>query len=379
MTDQSLRILLIADYDDDPRLGSAKVTHKLREELVEAGHRVDVLLAPALGSRPAGRQLRQLVAPILATRAVSREASAAYDVIDAASAEGLWLAARRRGSRPAVVSRSNGLEHLNYARMLGDARAGLIRKPWHRRIWYPLSRLSQVSAAARRADRLLVLNEADRQYAVARGWKSADRVDVVPHGVSARFLCGEPADPGASPAMLFCGTWDLVKGIADLTRACDLLAREGRMPPLTVLGPGVPAAVVLAAFSDRARPQVTVRERVAESEVMAEYRSHGTLLFTSTYEGFGLVALEAMSQGLAVVATPVGCIPDIMRPDATGVVVPSRDPAALAAAIARLAASPEERRRLGRGAAAAVRHMTWRRTAERTVEVYRRALEDRAA
>ena len=33
MTDRPLRILLVADYPDDPRLGSAKVSHKLREEL----------------------------------------------------------------------------------------------------------------------------------------------------------------------------------------------------------------------------------------------------------------------------------------------------------------------------------------------------------
>jgi glycosyltransferase involved in cell wall biosynthesis len=373
---RALSILLVADYADDPRQGSAKVTHKLREELRAAGHQCEALFAADLGRRPPGRQIRQLVAPLLAARAARRYGTR-YDVLDVTSAEGLWLALRRRLRRsavPAVVCRSNGLEHLNYRRMLDDARAGLVRKPWTRRLWYPATRLSQVAAAARLADRLLVLNDGDRRFAVARGWKRADRVDVVPHGVSDRFLDAAPVDAGASPAVLFCGAWDHVKGIADLVRACDALAAEGRMPPLTVLGPGVPAPYVLRAFSERSRPRVTVLDRVGEDEVMAVYRRHGVLVFPSTYEGFGLVALEAMSQGLAVVATPVGCIPDLVRDNENGCVVPPRDPRALAAAIARLSEYPAERRRLGSAAARTVAGMSWRRTAADTIAVYRRAL-----
>jgi glycosyltransferase involved in cell wall biosynthesis len=376
MSDGSpLRILLVADYPDDPRQGSAKVTHKLREELRAAGHQCDALFGPDLGRRPAGRQLRQLLAPMLASRAVRR--GAPYDVLDVTSAEGLWLAVRRpfrRTAASAVVCRSHGLEHLNYRRMLEDARAGLVRKPWTRRVWYPASRLSQVAAAARLADRLLVLNDRDRRFATSRGWKRADRVDVVPHGVSDRFLAGPPSDAAASGAVLFCGTWDHVKGVTDLVTACDALAAAGRMPALTVLGPGVPAPQVLATFSERSRPRVTVLERVAEDEVMAVYRRHGILVFPSTYEGFGLVALEAMSQGLAVIATPVGCIPDLVRDADNGCIVPPRRPEALAAAMGRLVESPVERRRLGLAAAKAVAGMSWRRTAEQTIAVYRRAL-----
>ena len=375
-----LRVLLVADFDDDPRLGSAKVTHKLRDELRAAGHHCDALFADGIGRTPVNRQLRQLVAPALAARAIRRASSpASYDVVDAASAEGLWFGmARRLGAahRTALVCRSNGLEHLNYLRMIDDSQAGLLPKPWPRRIWYPASRLSQVAAAARVADRLLVLNEADRQFAIDRGWKSAARVEVVTHGVSDAFLTvsGPVADRGAG--MLFCGAWDLVKGTPYLVRAFDRLAEEGRPVRLTVLGPGVPAGHVLGAFSDLSRPFVTVIDRVPEDRVMLEYRRHDALLFPSTYEGFGLVALEAMSQGLPVVATPVGCIPDLLRHRQNGLIVPCRDSAALADAIRRLADDPTERTRLGAAAAAAVAGMSWRRTAERTIDLYRRALAD---
>jgi glycosyltransferase involved in cell wall biosynthesis len=86
------------------------------------------------------------------------------------------------------------------------------------------------------------------------------------------------------------------------------------------------------------------------------------------------VALEAMSQGLPVIATPVGCAPDLVRDGETGIIVPPRDTRALAAAVLRLLDAPADRLRMGTAAAAAVAHMSWRLTADRTVEVYRRAL-----
>jgi glycosyltransferase involved in cell wall biosynthesis len=378
MIERPLRILLVGDYTDDPRLGSAKVTHKLREELCAAGHECDALFAGDIGVRPSGRQVRQLASPVLAARAIRRMLSSrSYDVVDAASAEGLWFGAQKRlgaWRSTAFVCRSNGIEHLNYRRMIDDSAAGLASKPWMRRLWYPMSRLSQVAGAARLADRVIVLNETDRRFAIARGWQPADRIDVVTHGVSDRFLADRPAAPPRGAGALFCGAWDRVKGTPYLVRAFEHLAARGGAVPLTILGCGVPARDVLASFSERARPHVTVIDRVPEDRVVEEYRRHDLLVFPSTYEGFGLVVLEAMSQGMPVVATPVGCVPDLVVDGETGVIVPPRDGDALAAAITRLMASPSMRARLGSNAADAVSEMSWRRTAARTVDVYTRAL-----
>lgn len=378
MTPAPLRILIVGDYADDPRLGSAKVSYKLREEFRAAGHECDALFSPDLGTRPAGRQLRQLVAPVMAARAIGHAlAKRHYDVVDAASAEGLWFGCGRRLGRwpsTALVCRSNGLEQRNYRRMLDDSREGLTSKPWSRRIWYPASRLSQVAAAARAADRLLVLTEGDREFALDRGWQPDDRIDVVAHGVSERFLeSGAQGGPRGAGA-LFCGSWDHIKGISYLVAAFGRLADEGRPVPLTILGPGVASEKVLRSFSDRARPHVRVIERVPEEQVIEEFRRHDVLVFPSTYEGFGLVVLEAMSQGLPVIATPVGCAPELVRDGETGVIVPLRDSRALAGAVTRLMGSPAERARLGANSAATVSTMSWKRTAERTMDVYAKAL-----
>ena len=80
---------------------------------------------------------------------------------------------------------------MNYRRMLDDAREGR-SKPLFKRVWYPASRLTQVAAGAHLSDRLLLLNERDREYALAHGWQQPDRIDVIPHGVSDRFLNDDP-------------------------------------------------------------------------------------------------------------------------------------------------------------------------------------------
>jgi glycosyltransferase involved in cell wall biosynthesis len=102
------------------------------------------------------------------------------------------------------------------------------------------------------------------------------------------------------------------------------------------------------------------------------------LVFCSTYEGFGMVLLEAMTQGLPVVATPVGCAARLVHPEQTGLLVPARDAAALAGAMGRLLADPELRRRLGQNALAAVQAMTWTNTARATLAVYSEIQRERA-
>jgi glycosyltransferase involved in cell wall biosynthesis len=378
VTSDSLSVLLVGDYPADPTLGSSKVLFKLQEHLRELGHSCEIVFGEEIGG-PRYRQLRQLVAPWRAGHAVARRvANRRVDVVDVASAEGLWIGTlRRMGSyrRTVYVCRSNGLEHLNYRRMLDDAREGLTAKPWTRRIWYPASRLSQVAVAARLADAMIVLNDRDRQFVLDRGWQPADRVTVVPHGVSDRFLNDDPgAGAPRGAGLLFCGSWDRAKGIDYLVSAFEQMHAAGRREHLTIVGPGVPAENVAGTFNARVRPFVTVVPRVSEDQVMAAYRAHDVLLWPSTYEGFGLVLLEAMTQRLPAVAAPAGCASSLIEDGRTGVIVPARDAGAIAAAAARLMDDPAARVRVADQARRAVASFSWTAAAASTVSVYRCAL-----
>ncbi|HKV90694.1 MAG TPA: glycosyltransferase family 4 protein [Thermoplasmata archaeon] len=77
------------------------------------------------------------------------------------------------------------------------------------------------------------------------------------------------------------------------------------------------------------------------------YRSADIYVQPSRAEPFGMAALEAMACGLPVIASATGGLADLVEDGGNGILVPPGDPAALGLAIARLAADPDLRRRMG--------------------------------
>ena len=222
--------------------------------------------------------------------------------------------------------------------------------------------LSEMSRLARPGGRLLVLDFGKPDSAAWRG---------IYFGYLRLFV--------PCLGLLFCGSWDHAKGIAYLVRTFERLHERRRALHLTILGPGVDPSVVMSAFTSKVRPFVHVIPHAAEQRVVDAYRAHDVLLWLSSYEGFGLVLLEAMSQGLAIVATPVGCVPSLVRDGENGLVIPKRDSDAAVSAVERLMDAPDLRRSLGAAARCAVSGMTWAQTARTTLDVYARARAERAA
>jgi glycosyltransferase involved in cell wall biosynthesis len=107
--------------------------------------------------------------------------------------------------------------------------------------------------------------------------------------------------------------------------------------------------------------------------LVSAYHSCDLLVLPSEYEAFGLVLAEAMACGRPCVATHVGGVPEVVEHGRTGVLVPPRDPAALAGAINGLLADPETGRRMGEaGRARALREFSLERMTDRILDIYRR-------
>ena len=102
------------------------------------------------------------------------------------------------------------------------------------------------------------------------------------------------------------------------------------------------------------------------------YERAEIVVVSSFGEGFGMVALEAMERGRAVIASDVGGLPEIVAAGETGLVVPPGDPAALASAIVELARDPA---RTAACAAGRERALSQERCTERTEALYLTALE----
>ena len=93
-------------------------------------------------------------------------------------------------------------------------------------------------------------------------------------------------------------------------------------------------------------------------------------------EGLGVVLIEAMELGLPIVASNVGGIPDVVIDGETGILVPEKDPEALASAYKRLAAEPELVKHLLTGSQKRIAEcFTWDGIIERQIAVYNKVLK----
>ena len=188
-------------------------------------------------------------------------------------------------------------------------------------------------------------------------------------------------DP-SEPYAVFVGRITRQKGLAHLLRAA------ADLPGQLVLCAGAPdteeigaeAAALTAELQARRPGVVWIREMLPKQDV-AQLLSHATVFVCpSVYEPLGIVNLEAMACGTAVVASAVGGIPEVVEDGETGLLVPydEADPrafeAGLAAAVAQLLDDPDRAARMGAaGRERAVAHFGWRAIAEQTLGVYRAA------
>lgn len=147
--------------------------------------------------------------------------------------------------------------------------------------------------------------------------------------------------------LLFVGRLVDRKGVHVLIRALAQV-REHLDATLTVIGHG-PKAAELRAEAIRAGVESSVRFAgfVDEEELASAYRTSDIFVLPAVVdakgdtEGLGVVLLEAMEFGLPVIASDTGGIPDIVRHEETGLLVPPGDAAALARAVIQVVRHPE--------------------------------------
>ncbi len=187
------------------------------------------------------------------------------------------------------------------------------------------------------------------------GKLGARRVRVIPNGVELPAGDWREASP---PEVLFVGRLSPEKGIDELLAATAGLE-------LIVAGDGPLRSRV---------PQA--RGFVSASELESLYRRAAVVACPSRREGFGMVCAEAMAYGKPVVASAVGGLLDLVEHERTGLLVPPRDPRAIRAALDRLLADGELRRRLGAAARQRVAVMcSWENVTAATIAAYEAALD----
>ena len=240
-----------------------------------------------------------------------------------------------------------------------------------------------VSRSARRAARVLTDSHASRQDILERLGLAPERVETIYLAAGAEF---EPVrDPDVLEAvrgqyglppryMLYLGGFDARKNVGAILRAYSrleiadvALVIAGRLPTRTseVIQDPRPLAAELG-LVDRVRFCGWVDER----DKPAIYSGALAYVFPSTYEGFGLPPLEAMSCGTPVIVSDRASLPEIVGDG--GVYVAPDDVDALARAMRRLATDAGQRRALAQAALAQAARFRWTTCAQATLDAYHR-------
>ena len=211
-------------------------------------------------------------------------------------------------------------------------------------------------------------------------------IDVIPYstGLAAGDAAGERlAAGGKSFEALFVGRLVERKGTPVLISAAALLPRESPVRVVVIgEGPDRPA-LEAQARSLGVGDRIDFRGRVSAEALRQAYGNAGAFVLPAVTdsrgdtEGLGVVLLEAMSYRVPVIGSRIGGITDIIIDGESGLLVPPGDPAALAAALRRLADDPAFARRLGdAGHAHFERNFGWERIVSRWMEVYGSMMPD---
>jgi alpha-maltose-1-phosphate synthase len=210
-----------------------------------------------------------------------------------------------------------------------------------------------------------------------------DRVRVIRNGIDTGEYAPDPAtgvlarygvDTGR-PYVVFVGRITRQKGLPVLLTAAQQLAKEAQL----VLCAGQPDTQELAAEVTRlvdelrsARTGVIWLPEMLPKREVVQLLTHATVFACpSLYEPLGIVNLEAMACGTAVVASRVGGIPEVVSDGETGLLVPPGDPGPLASTLNSLLLDPARATAMGLlGRDRAIAQFGWSAIAAQTAALY---------
>lgn len=264
-------------------------------------------------------------------------------------------------------------------------------------------RLQSETYLMRHADRLVAGSPHDRTQMLRLYGADRTKISVIPPGVDlTRFRYRSQLEMrerlGLDPErrlILFVGRIEPLKGIDTLLQAIALLDQDENCnlgcECLTVAIIGGDASVPLDEMPDEMRRLHEMRDALGLGKLVTFMGKRGQdtlpdyycaadiLVMPSHYESFGMVALEAMACGTPVVASRVGGLTYTVQDGVTGLLVPERNPQALAAALQRILKQDDLRWQLQANSIRAAQGFGWPIIADRVLDLYDAVIQGRQA
>ena len=197
---------------------------------------------------------------------------------------------------------------------------------------------------------------------------------VIPNGVDVeRFRRAVPLArwQDGTRNILFVGRFEPRKGLLELLKAYRILRKTGCDCRLLVVGSGPLAREARRYIAVRRLKGVEFLGRVSDEEKAQLYRTADVYVSPATGgESFGIVLLEAMAAGTAIVASDIHGYKGVVRRDREGLLVPPREPKEIAGAVARLLRDDELREAMGAAGRQRAQEFSWERVTAKVDDYY---------
>jgi len=246
---------------------------------------------------------------------------------------------------------------------------------------------AMMRSTLRRATRVITVSRTSRKDLINIFGAEPDKVRVVPNGVEPETANRPDAEVLdelrerlglKSPLLLVVANDKTHKNLDMVLRSFHLACVEHGLPGQLVFVGGVRPDGRLARRAEALGLADRVRfvGRVSRRDLRSLYHAAAVLLHVALYEGFGLPVLEAMAAGLPVITSNVGAMQELGEGAAR--LVNPLDVREISNGMAVVLVDDPLRRRMIEAGRRKAQKLSWERTVERTLEVYREALESGA-
>jgi glycosyltransferase involved in cell wall biosynthesis len=196
-------------------------------------------------------------------------------------------------------------------------------------------------------------------------------VDVIPNHVDPDLLPFRERRP-LQPLFLSTRALEPSYDVATVLNAFGTIQQQFPEAELKIVGDGSSREALEELSQELRLRGVTFTGAVDVARLADVYDGSDVFLNASTVDSMPLSLLEAFASGLPVVSTAAGGIPDLVKNEETGLLVPLRDPGSLAAAAIRLLREPDLSSRLAAAARAECSKYSWSATRPSWVALYDR-------
>lgn len=252
---------------------------------------------------------------------------------------------------------------------------GSIRKNLHNRLKFYQERLQAINADG--------LSACSKNYAsfIEKNWKiNHKRIKIMPPAIDAEFFTAASFTEEKRPKILYVGRLEENKGVGILSDALRVITKDFKDIEVLFIGLDKKHEKYNCTWREYLKEnlpdcKITFIDPIPSEKLIKYYQESTICVFPSLFEGFGIVALEAMACGRPVIATETGGFPEIISNGVNSLLVPPGDSNVLATKISELLNNKQLREYLGTNARKTIdERFNIKKVADKTLEFYKEVI-----